>query len=185
MAKILINECFYITGRSGSIHEGLGSFLKSRSQVVTGISLSDDFLHKPFNEQLAAIQNDFSRIQQNSIPIIANSYGAYLLLNSMIGFPALQTRVLIMSPIIGTLVSELGYFKPPYASRVPTALANGTLPKPARLDICCGSLDNQCDLAALETLAETLQADRYSILDGQGHMIEKHIVAEVVDEFLG
>ena len=181
---LMINECFYITGRGGSIHEGLGYFLKSRSHLVSGISLSNEFLKTPFDEQIAAIQSEFPRLQQNSIPVIANSYGAYLLLNSMIGFPALQTRVLIMSPIIGTLVSELGYFKPPYASRVPTALANGTLPKPARLDICCGSLDNQCDLVALGALAETLKADRYSILDGQGHMIEKYLVAQVVDEFL-
>ena len=180
----MIKKCFYITGRKGSIHEGLGSFLKSRSQVVTGISLSNEFLKTPFDEQLAAIQSDFSRLQQNSIPVIANSYGAYLLLNSLIGLPALQTRVLILSPVVGTLVSALGYFKPTFANRIPAALSDGTLPKPARLDICCGSLDNQCDLVALERLAKTLQADRYSILEGQGHMIEKHIVADMVDQFL-
>jgi hypothetical protein len=180
----MINECFYITGRGGSIHEGLGSFLKSRSHLVTGISLSPAFLQEPFERQIAAIQSEFPRLEQNSIPVIANSYGAYLLLNSLIGLHALQTRVLILSPVVGTLVSEAGYFKPPYANRIPAALTDGTLPKPAKLDICCGSLDNQCDLIALKTLAETLNADRYSILDGQRHMIDKHMVAEVIDAFL-
>jgi hypothetical protein len=181
----MINECFYITGRGGSIHEGLGLFLKSRSRQVTGISLSHQFLQQPFEEQIEAIQNQFPRLERDSIPVIANSYGCYLLLNSLIGFSALQTRVLIMSPVIGTLVSKIGYFRPAHQGRIPAALTDGTLPKPAKLDICCGSLDNQCDLVALETLAKTLKADRYSILDGQGHMIDKHMVAEVVDAFLG
>jgi hypothetical protein len=181
----MINECFYITGRGGSIHEGLGSFLKTRSQVVTGVSLSTSFLLNPFSTQLAAIQSEFSRLQQNKIPVIANSYGAYLLLHSLIGFPALQTRVLLLSPVVGATVSQLGYFKPPQSRRIASALAQGVLPKPTRLDICCGSLDNQCDLVALETLANTLKADRYSILDGQGHMIDNDLVAQVVDEFLG
>jgi len=180
----MINECFYITGRGGSIHEGLGSFLESRSHLVSGIALSPQFLQKPFEEQLAAIQSHFIRIERNRIPVIANSYGAYLLLNSLIGLPALQASVLILSPVVGTLVSALGYFKPPYANRIPAALNDGTLHKPARFDICCGSLDNQCDLVALETVAKTLNADRYSILEGQGHMIEKHLVAHAVDAFL-
>jgi hypothetical protein len=180
----MINECFYITGRGGSIHQGLGAFLKSRSHQVTGISLAHDFLQAPFEQQLSSIQSEFSRLQQHNIPVIANSYGAYLFLNSLIGVAALQTKVLLLSPVVGTLVSKIGYFKPPYEGRIPAALCDGTLRKPAQLDICCGSLDNQCDLAALATLAKTLHADRYSILDGQGHMIDKHVVAEVVDTFL-
>ena len=46
-------------------------------------------------------------------------------------------------------------------------------------------MDNQCDLVALETLANTLKADRCLILDGQGHMIDNDLVAQVVDVFLG
>jgi hypothetical protein len=180
----MIAEIFYITGRGGFIHEGLGVFLKDRASKVTGISLTNEFLSREFDDQLAAIRSQFEHIKREEIPVIANSYGAYLLLNSLIGFPALQTRVLIMSPVVGTLVSALGYFKPPYANRIPLALTDGALPKPAKLDICCGSLDNQCDIAALERLAKTLQADRYSILDGQGHMIDKHMVAEAIDQFL-
>jgi len=181
----MINECFYITGRGGSINEGLGTFLKTRSHMVTGVSLSTSFILNPFSTQLAAIQSEFSRLQQNRIPIIANSYGAYLLLNSMIGFPALQTRVLLLSPVVGTTISQLGYFKPPQSRQIASALAKGTLPKPTRLDICCSNMDNQCDLVTLETLANTLKADRFLLLEGQGHMIDNDLVAQVVDEFLG
>ena len=180
----MINEYFYITGRGGSINEGLGTFLKTRSHVVTGVSLSTSFILNPFSTQLDAIQSEFSRLQQNRIPIIANSYGAYLLLNSLIGFPALQTRVLFLSPVVGTTISQLGYFKPPQSRQIANALAKGTLPKPTRLDICCGNMDNQCDLEALTTLANTLKADRFLLLEGQGHMIDNDLVAQVVDEFL-
>jgi hypothetical protein len=181
----MIQECFYITGRGGSIHEGLGLFLRERSRLVTGVSLSTDFLRNPFQYQLESVSAHFSRIERESIPVIANSYGAYLLLNSLIALPALQTKVLILSPVVGTLISQIGYFKPQQAGRIPAALYEGALPKPLQLDICVGGLDNQCDLIALETLAKMIEADSFLILDGQGHMIEKHLVGEVVDRFLG
>jgi hypothetical protein len=181
----MIKECFYISGRGGSIHKGLGSFLLERSRSVTGVSLSSDFLRDSFEYQLRSIRAHFSRIERESIPVIANSYGAYLLLNCLIALPALQTKVLILSPVVGTLISQIGYFKPQQAGRIPDALSKGALPKPLQLDICVGGLDNQCDLTALETLAKLVGADRFLILDGQGHMLERHLVCEVVDRFLG
>jgi hypothetical protein len=180
----MVSEIYYITGRGGSIHEGLGVFLKSKSHSVTGISLSKEFLAKTFEDQVDSIRSELQRIEAESIPVIANSYGAYLLLLSLISRPSLETKVLLLSPVVGTLVSKAGYFKPPYAESIPAALNSSTLRKPANLEIHVGSLDNQCDLEALEFLANTLSADRFQVHDGQGHMIDKLVVANLVDRFL-
>lgn len=180
----MVEEIFYVTGRGGSIHEGLGVFLKERAKEVSGVGLSDEFLSAVFDEQIAAIRKHFKRIENERIPVIANSYGAYLLLNSLIGFAQLRTKVLLLSPVVGALVSKIGYFRPPHKQRIPIALRSNDLKKPEHLVICVGRLDYQCDLSALEEIAKALQADRFSIFDGQGHMIDKNIVQAVVDEFL-
>ena len=180
----MIAEIFYITGRGGSISEGLGVFLTQRARKVSGISLSKEFLSSDFEDQLASIRIHFERIQRDAIPVIANSYGAYLLLNSLINLPKLHTKVLLLSPVVGTLVSEAGYFKPPFAKQIPNALREGKLIKPDYLAICVGMLDNQCDLAALDEIAEKLSADQYAVIEDQGHMIDNVIVQAMVDEFL-
>ena len=180
----MIDEIFYITGRGGSIHDGLGIFLKERASKVSGISLSVEYLSAEFDDQLAAIRSHFERIERDDIPVIANSYGAYLLLNSLINAPELRTKVLLLSPVVGTLVSKIGYFKPPHKQRIPDALRDSKLIKPAYLAMYVGRLDNQCDLVALDQIAGQLAADRFAVIDGQGHMIDKEIVKSVVDNFL-
>ena len=180
----MIAEIFYVTGRGGSISEGLGVFLKERANTVSGIGLSKEFLSSAFDDQLAAIRSHFERIELEEIPVIANSYGCYLLLNSLINAPKLRTKVLLLSPVVGTLVSKDCYFKPAYAHRIPNALRNRTLPRPDHLAMCVGRLDNQCDLLALEQIAEQLGADRFAVIDGQAHMIDIQIVQAVIDEFL-
>jgi hypothetical protein len=181
----MINEFFYITGRGGSIEDGLGCLLASRAQNVTGVSLSREFLAKPFESQLAAIQSKFPRIERDGVPVIATGYGAYLLLNSLIGFPALKTGVLLISPSLGRIAATRLFFEPAFPSRIPEALVDGTLCKPEVLDIFCGSLDYQVDLASLEAFSKAISCDRFSVLNGQAHRIEKAIVSQIVDGFLG
>lgn len=180
----MVEEIFYVTGRGGSINEGLGVFLKERAKAVSGIDLSEEFLKGVFEDQLAAIRTHFQRIEKERIPVIANSYGAYLLLNSLIGLSQLRTKVLLLSPVVGALVSKIGYFRPPHKERIPASLRSHDLKKPEYFVMCVGSLDYQCDLSALQEIAKTLQADRFSIFEGQGHMIDRTIVQAVVDEFL-
>ena len=60
----MIDEIFYITGRGGSIHDGLGIFLKERASKVSGISLSVEYLSAEFDDQLAAIRSHFERIER-------------------------------------------------------------------------------------------------------------------------
>jgi len=180
----MINEIFYVTGRGGSISEGLGVFLRDRAKQISGISLSNQFLATRFEDQLSEIVKHFERIERERIPVIANSYGAYLLLNSLIGLPQLRTKVLLLSPVVGILVSKIGYFKPPHKARIPIALADKNLLKPEHLAIFVGRLDYQCDLEALGQIAEKLAADRFSVIEGQGHMIDPQIVKVAVDAFL-
>jgi hypothetical protein len=180
----MVNEIFYVTGRRGSLDSGLAEFLRERARTISGISLSNDFLAMPFDHQLSQIATHFERIERQCIPMIANSYGAYLLLNCLIGKPALKTHVLLLSPVLGTVVTTAGYFKPPHSRRIHDALVHGTLPKPFYLYICVGSLDDQCDTKMARTVSHNIQADNFHVVDGQGHMLEKTTVRSIVDEFL-
>ena len=180
----MVNEIFYVTGRRGSLDRGLGEFLRARARTVSGISLSNDFLAMPFDWQLSQIATHFERIERQCIPIIANSYGAYLFLNCLIEKPELKTHVLLLSPVLGTVVTKAGYFKPTHSRRIHEALARGTLPKPCYLQISVGSLDDQCDIDMARAISLKMQADNFHVVDGQGHMLEKTTVRSIVDEFL-
>ena len=66
----MINEIFYVTGRGGSISQGLGVFLRDRAKQVSGISLSNQFLATRFEDQLSEIITHFERIERERIPVI-------------------------------------------------------------------------------------------------------------------
>ena len=175
---------FYITDRHGSLDKGLGVFLKDRTAKLSGLSLSEQFLAADFYDQLAAVRQHFDQIQNESIPVIANSYGCYLLMNSLIGQPQLKTKVLMLSPVLGSSINGNRAFMPAHRSRIPAALEDGSLLKPDYLQILVGDMDTLCDMQQLQDFSARLNVDQLTIAHGESHLIDKAVVQRVVDEFI-
>lgn len=94
----------YITGRGGDCNTGLGVYLASLNNIFNGISLSNSFLSKDIDSQLDQI---FTTIQTNQIThVIANSYGAYLLLLALMEHKPQDIKVLLLSPVLGRGMSS-------------------------------------------------------------------------------
>ena len=71
---------FYITGRGGSLHSGLCAYLFDRYGLVGGLNLSSSWLSHPHEEQIAQVTDCLADAEASGEPVIANSYGAYLLM---------------------------------------------------------------------------------------------------------
>lgn len=169
----------YLTGRGGNHCAGLGEYLKTLDVVYTGLSITDEFLKADFDQQLNEIDN---RIRSsNPTHVIANSYGAYLLLHALLGSAPLQANVLLLSPILGKGVSHNRMVRPPMASRLLDVFRSGYFPKPSRLELHMG----ESDMPELATaVAKDVRADLLNIIQGQGHTLDYLIVQEIINDFL-
>ena len=84
-----VKSVAYISGRGGDTGSGLGAFLKDRVERFSGLSIDSEFLKLPFDRQVASVADFTSKPRTG--PIVANSYGAYLFVHSLIDageFPA-------------------------------------------------------------------------------------------------
>ena len=173
----------YITGRMGNAHGGLSVHLSTLSKDFDVLAIDAVFLRQRFEDQVQATR-EFCNIGEGFI--IANSYGAYLLLQSLIDQPPLPVRVLLLSPVLGRAMDRerMLFSRPPREKTLHMAIENRRIGIPAELNIVTGNEDEICDHKLATHFAELLGA-RVSILEGEGHMIDPNLVSQTVNRFLG
>ena len=88
----------YITGRGGSGVGGLSAYLATLTNNYDVLPVDPDFLRQDIQQQIDTVRGF---IDQPSGNVIANSYGAYLLLLSLIDQASLPIRVLLLSTVLG------------------------------------------------------------------------------------
>ena len=115
----------YITGRCGELEKGLSLHLSEQAVDYQGLAINSSFL-----AQSLAYQTDLVRQHALSAEegyLIATSYGAYLLMLSLIDAPIVPDRVLLISPVLGTAIvpTQMSSFRPPQANRLKVAIAEG------------------------------------------------------------
>lgn len=93
----------YITGRGGDARSGSSVYLETLTDDYSALAVDPIFLRQSFHEQVSALR-DFCTIEQSNI--IADSFGAYLLLHSLIDQPPLTSRALLLSPVLGRVTSK-------------------------------------------------------------------------------
>ena len=93
----------YITGRGGTGVGGLSAYLATLDDDFDVLAIDPEFLQQDIQGQVDATQ-DFINLESGNV--IANSYGAYLLLLSLIDQPPLPVRTLLPSPVLGRAISE-------------------------------------------------------------------------------
>ena len=172
----------YITGRGGDALSGLSAYLRTLSPEYKALAIDPAFLRRDFYEQVSEVRSFCSA--DNSY-IVANSYGAYLLLQSLINQPSLEAKVMLLSPVLGRVSSEKRMLisRPPGEKALKSAIVEKRLGLPEHLEILTGSDDEICDASLAEETAQTIGA-KICVLQDEGHMITPSKVIKAVQAFL-
>lgn len=172
----------YITGRGGSGIGGLSAYLATLDDDYDVLPIDTEFLQQDIQGQVDATR-DFINLESGNV--IANSYGAYLLLLSLIDQPPSKVRVLLLSPVLGRAISKERFLlsRPPREKSLHRAVAEQWLGMPHHLEIVTGAKDEICDPALARKIGAQLDIN-VSILEGEGHMLNATKVSEVLGQFL-
>ena len=172
----------YITGRGGDAVGGLSAYLATLSPDFEALAVNPSFLAQAFPEQVLAVRRFCTG---NSSHVIANSYGAYLLLQSLIDQSPLGAKVMLLSPVLGRVNSEKRMLisRPPGEKALKSAILENRLGLPEHLEILTGSDDEICDASLAEEIAHTLGVN-VRVLQNEGHLITPSKVMSAVQAFL-
>ena len=177
------NSICYITGRYGALETGLGEYLASLADEVFGVSLSRELMAEPPLDQVAAVARALDRAEAEGAPVIANSYGAYLTLQAMIGRGTLRTKVLLLSPVLGRVVTSTRISIPPLAKRLEQALESGECAA-EWLEMHIGEEDEGFDAERFTSASRNLKSNLTVTYPGEGHSLTKKQVSKIVFQFL-
>jgi pimeloyl-ACP methyl ester carboxylesterase len=172
-------EVYLVTGRGGSLERGLGGYLASKYGSLRGVALSAEWLTQKYEDQISAVARCICDAESTQAPLIANSYGAYLVLIALMERPPINTSVLLLSPVLGATVGSGTYFRPPDARRFSLAIS-GFLPKPRWLGICIGEKDTGYMPDVWERLIGSLRPDHHCVFENEGHGLSMGLVEELV-----
>ena len=172
----------YITGRGGNGKGGLSAHLATLSDDYDVLPIDPDFLAQDIQAQVDTVRA-FTHLEDGNL--IANSYGAYLLLLSLIDQPPSNIRVLLLSPVLGRAISKerMLFSRPPREQTLHSAIKEQRLGIPKHLEIVTGAEDEICDTALARQIGEQLGIS-LSILPNEGHMLEPSSVERALQRFL-
>ena len=180
----MVNSICYVTGRYGVLESGLGEYLATLADEVFGVSLSRELMTAPPLDQVAAVARALERAEGQRAPVIANSYGAYLTLQAMIGRGSLMTRVLLLSPVLGRTATPTRLSIPPLAKRLERAIESGECAA-EWLEMHIGEEDEGFNEERFRKVTVVLNCDRAEIHRDEGHSFRKITVASIVNRFFG
>ena len=172
----------YITGRGGNGKGGLSAHLATLSDDYDVLPIDPDFLAQDIQAQVDTVRA-FTHLEDGNL--IANSYGAYLLLLTLIDQPPLNIRVLLLSPVLGRAISEerMLFSRPPRERTLHQAISEQRLGMPDHLEIVTGEDDEICDPALARQIGKRLNIP-VSILPSEGHMLAPSSVESALNRFL-
>ena len=178
--KKLKNKVLYITGRGGDHTKGLGGYINTLVSDFHGLSIDVPFLRQDIDDQIKTIRRSIEACS-NGI-VIANSYGAYLTLLSLIDFEHEVAEVVLLSPVLGRAIAKdrMYYSRPPASIRVSNALNEKRINLPKKTSIYIGDQDELYDPELLHKYAEVIGEDRVFVLQGQRHNIDKDCMQDIL-----
>lgn len=184
MTFINKSKVLYITGRGGDHKKGLGGYI---SKIVTdydGISVDVPFLRQDLDDQLVSIRKAIAQCSGGTV--IANSYGAYLTLLSLIDFDHDAEQVVLLSPVLGRAIAKDRMYlsRPPATIRIRNAVQERTLRFPKKTSIYIGDKDELYDPELLSTYADLIGEERIYVLEGQQHNIDKDFMENIIKAVL-
>ena len=176
---------YYLPGHGGRLTSGLGQALVDRGYEVVGRETVGDFQKLDFNDQVTTIANDIKQhFWREDGKIIANSFGAYLLLHALSKLNPYMGKILLLSPIVGEFSSEeirMGFI-PPYAKLLGELANANQYPAPMNCSFHVGSQDWQSDPENVTAFARALGMP-VTVVPGVGHQLPKDYVSSLIDNF--
>ena len=177
---------YYLPGHGGRLTSGLGQALVDRGYEVVGRETVGDFKKLDFNDQVTTIANDIKQhFWREDGKIIANSFGAYLLLHALSKLTPYMGKILLLSPIVGEFSSEeirMGFI-PPYAKRLGELASANQYPAPMNCSFHVGSEDWQSNPENVLKFAALLSLP-VRVVPGAGHQLPKDYVSKLIENFL-
>jgi len=172
----------YITGRGGSATQGLSLYLSTLVNDYQGFA-NDSELHRLSVDEQVDIITEFCKPATH---LIANSYGAYLWLLSRIDAAPSETRVLLLSPVMGRAIDpeKMLSSRPPRLKGLENAIDEKRLVLPKRVSVVTGKDDNVCDYQTAARQCAKLGINHITILDGEGHNLNHSSVDRAVRNFI-
>lgn len=154
--------------------------------AVTGREIDSEFTALPFQSQLEAIRVDLKNCfwHANSM-VVARSYGAFLLLQSMIDQPVYPGKILLFSPVLGKAIVNDGerifFSRPPKADRVMLAAEEGKFAQNS-ITIVTGELDVGCSPELARRFAEAAKC-RLQIVPEASHELPDTEIFNALQQF--
>lgn len=173
----------YITGRGGSATQGLSLYLSKLVDDYQALANDAELHRRSVDEQI----NTVVEFCKPATHLIANSYGAYLWLLSRIDAPPSDTRVLLLSPVMGRAVDpeKMLSSRPPRLKGLENAIDEERLVLPKLVSVVTGKDDNVCDYQTAARQCAKLGIVDLSVIVGEGHDMSHEVVSKTVDAFLG
>jgi hypothetical protein len=177
---------YFLPGHGGRISNGLGQELVRRGFDVLGRETVGEFKKLDFDAQVETVASDLKAgFWHQDALVIANSYGAYLLLLALSSLETFPGKVLLLSPIVGEFSNDrtrMGFI-PPYANRLHDLASKGLYPCPEHCEIHVGSEDWQSIPDNVTAFSSLINA-QVTVVQGAGHGLPKMYVAGLLDRWL-
>jgi len=169
---------YYLTGMGGRLSAGLGQALLGRGFEVAGRELVGEFRSLDFQNQLDLIADDLqTHFWDEGAFVIANSFGAYLLLHALTQLPPYPGSILLLSPIVGAFSNEESQmsFIPPRADKLMKLAQEGTFPTPMNCEAHVGAQDWQSNPKSVKNFFSLLGAG-VTVVPDAGHALLEYYV---------
>jgi len=167
----------------GRLSAGLGQALLDRGFEVAGRELVGEFRSLDFQNQLDLIAEDLqTHFWDESAFVIANSFGAYLLLHALTQLPPYPGSILLLSPIVGAFSNEESQmsFIPPRADKLLKLAQDATFPTPMNCEAHVGAQDWQSNPESVKNFFSLLGVD-VTVVPEAGHALPKDYVGSLLD----
>jgi len=175
----LMKTVYYLPGRDSSITDGLGLAIKKSGFKVIGRDLLSDFINYRIAQQIEIIKKDIEEyLSAGSLILIARSYGAFLLLQTLVEMMPFPGRVLLFE------AGGVMFFRPPRADKLMNLAKEQNFPAPKYLEIHTGTEDTQCHPSIAEEFSRLMPEIKLNLVEGAGHSLEQQYVERVLERFL-
>ena len=174
------NRVLYISGRGGDHTKGLGGYISTLVPNYSGVSISIPFLRQDLDDQISEIRTAIAECGAGTL--IANSYGAYLTVLSLIDFEHQLEQVVLLSPVLGKAVAKdrMYFSKPPLTKRLSSAVEEKRINFPDNTAIFIGTEDELYDPQLLATYEALIDREQIFELQGQRHNLDKDVMQDIL-----
>ena len=177
------SRVIYISGRNGDANTGLGGWIKVQCPDRIGLSINSIFLALDYERQASTVSDLVKEFDSSGVVIIANSYGAYLLLQAILQIGDIASRVILLSPVMGRgmLKSAMFMSRPPGEHKVVEAEKQGDVLAGMRVSVHVGEHDDSVNIC---DISKRLGIVDIHVVPAAGHNLPSVYVQKIISPHL-